>query len=293
MSRISDLVDLTLAKLKDSDQLLDLALPVLGNIVAALAIFYIGKWIAALLLRLMRQAMARARVDETLASFISNVLYGLALAVVVIAALGRLGVETTSAAAILGGMALAIGLSLQGQLSSLAAGVILIVFRPFKRGDVVSVGGTVGTVEEIRIVHTVLTTGDNQIVYVPNSNITTTTITNYSARRTRRIDLTIGIAYDSDLRKAKQLLQLLLAEEPRGLPKPAATVEVKELTDKTVNFAVRLWVKTDDWWLVQCELVERIKLQFDANGIEIPSPPRAVQLEGLQGLLKLRKEETG
>ncbi len=293
MSRISELFDLTLAKLKDSEQLLDLALPVLGNVVAALAIFYIGKWIAALLLRLMRQAMTRAKVDETLASFISNVLYGLALAVVVIAALGRLGVETTSAAAILGGAALAIGLSLQGQLSSLAAGVILIVFRPFKRGDVVSVGGTVGTVEEIRIVHTVLTTGDNQIVYVPNSNITTTTIINYSARRTRRIDLTIGIAYDSDLRKAKQLLQQLLAGEPRGLPKPAATVEVKELTDKTVNFAVRLWVKTDDWWSVQCELVERIKLQFDANGIEIPSPPRAVQLEGLQDFLKLRKEETG
>lgn len=285
MSRISELVDLSLAKLKDSEKLLDLALPILGNVVAALAIFFIGKWIVALLMRVLRKAMERARMDETLARFVSNVLYGLALAVVVITALGKLGVETTSAAAILGGMALAIGLSLQGQLSSLAAGVILIVFRPFKRGDLVSVGNTVGTVEEIRIVHTVMKTGDNQVVYVPNSNITTNTITNYSALPTRRIDLLIGISYTSDLRLAKQVLQQVLREEPRGLAEPAPTVEVKELADNSVNFAVRLWVKSDNWWPTQCDLTERIKLKFDEQGIDIPFPQRTLHIEGLQNLV--------
>lgn len=282
MSRINELVDLSLAKLRDSEKLLDLVLPALGNILAALAIFFIGKWIVALLMRILRKAMERARMDETLARFVSNVLYGLALAVVIISALGKLGVETTSAAAILGGMALAIGLSLQGQLSSLAAGVILIVFRPFKRGDTVSVGGTVGTVEEIRIVHTVMKTGDNQVVYVPNANITTTTIINYSALSQRRIDLTIGISYTSDLRLAKQILQQIVREEPRALADPAATVEVKELAASSVNFAVRVWVKTENWWATQCDLVERIKLKFDEHHIDIPFPQTVVRVDGLQ-----------
>lgn len=293
MASISELVDLTLAKLRDSEKLLDLALPVLGNILAALAIFFVGKWLVQILLHLMRKAMQRARMDETLARFVSNVLYGLAMAVVVITALGKLGVETTSAAAILGGMALAIGLSLQGQLSSLAAGVILIVFRPFKRGDLVNVGGTLGLVDEIKIVHTVLKTLDNQVVYVPNSNITTSTITNFSALPTRRIDLTVGIGYNSDLRHAKQLLEQLLASERRGLPAPAATVEVKELADNAVNFAVRLWVKSEDWWAVQCELTERIKLLFDEHGIDIPFPQRTVHVEGLRELLGTREAGNG
>ncbi len=275
-----------LEKLKDSEHLIELAAPWLINVAAALAIFLVGKWAAALLVRLLRKAMQRARMDETLSRFVGNVLYGLAMAVVVITALGKLGVETTSAAAILGGMALAIGLSLQGQLSSLAAGVILIVFRPFKRGDLVNVGGTLGLVDEIKIVHTVLKTLDNQVVYVPNSNITTSTITNFSALPTRRVDLTVGIAYGSDLRKAKQLLLALLTSEPRGLPTPAATVDVKELADNAVNFAVRLWVKTDDWWAVQCDLTERIKLMFDENGIDIPFPQRTVHVEGLQELAR-------
>ncbi len=277
-------------KFKDGEKIIELATPVLVNITAAIAIFFLGKWLVQILLRLMRKAMQRARMDETLASFVSNVLYGLGLAVVIITALGKLGVETTSAAAILGGMALAIGLSLQGQLSSLAAGVILIVFRPFKRGDVVSVGGTLGTVEEIRIVHTVLITADNQIVYVPNSNITTTTIINFSARRTRRIDLMLGVSYTSDLRLAKQILQDILKEEPRGLAEPAPSVEVKELADNAVNFAVRLWVNTADWWPTQCDLTERIKLKFDEHGIDIPFPQRTLHIEGLRELLGNKQE---
>jgi small conductance mechanosensitive channel len=275
-------------ELKNPEQWLAIGLPILGHIVAALAVFFIGKWVAATLVRVVRAAMLRAKMDETLANFLGTVLYGLSLAVVIIAALGQLGVETTSAVAILGGAALAVGLALQGQLSSFAAGVILILFRPFKRGDFVNIGGTMGIVEEIKIVHTMLKTLDNQIVYVPNSNITTNTITNFSVLPTRRIDLTVGIGYGSDLRKARAVLQGLIDQETRKLPEPAPTIQVKELADNSVNFAVRFWVNSPDWWTTLCDMTERIKLAFDENGIEIPFPQRSLHIEGLAELLPKR-----
>lgn len=265
--------------LKNGEQLLTLALPVLTKVLSALAIFFIGKWLAAGLIRLLRMAMTKAGVDTTLIGFLGNVLYGAALAVVIISALGQIGVDTTSAAAVLGGAALAIGLSLQGQLSSLAAGVILIVFRPFRVGDFVEVGGITGVVEEIKIIATVLRTLDNQEVTVPNASITSSAITNFNARATRRIDLTVGIAYSADLRQAKQLLQGLLAAEPRVLKSPEPTVEVKELADNSVNFAVRGWTHTADWWATRCALLENIKLRFDAEGVEIPYPQLSVHVE--------------
>ncbi len=278
----------SLADLQDADRWLALGLPILGHILAALAVFFIGKWLAASLTGLVRATMLRAKMDETLANFLGTVLYGLALAVVIIAALGQLGVETTSAVAILGGAALAVGLALQGQLASFAAGVILILFRPFKRGDFVNVGGTMGIVEEIRIVHTMLRTPDNQLVYVPNSNITTSTITNFSALPTRRIDLTVGIGYGSDLRKAREVLQQIIDAESRRLPEPAPSIQVKELADNSVNFAVRFWVNAPDWWPTLCDTTERIKLAFDENGIEIPFPQRSVHVEGLADLIPKR-----
>lgn len=264
---------------------LDLGLPMLAHLLAAIAVFYGGRWLARGLIRLLSMGMSRAGVDETLVAFLRNVLNGLSLAVIVIAALGQLGVETTSAVAMLGGAALAVGLALKDQLSSFAAGVMLILFQPFRRGDFVSVGGTLGTVEEIKIVHTVLKTLDNQQVFVPNSNITTATITNYSALPTRRIDLTVGIGYTSDLRKAKTLLQHIVDSEPRRLQEPEATIQVIELAESSVNFAVRFWVNNADWWDTLCDTTERVKLEFDANGIEIPFPQRSVHIEGLAGLL--------
>ncbi|MES0875151.1 mechanosensitive ion channel family protein [Sinimarinibacterium thermocellulolyticum] len=274
--------------LKNPERWLDIGLPILGHVLAALAVFFIGRWITAALVRFVHAAMLRARMDETLANFLCNVLRGLALAVVIIAALGQLGVETTSAVAMLGGAALAVGLALQQQLSSFAAGVILILFRPFKRGDFVNINGTMGVVEEVKIVHTVLKTLDNQLVYVPNANITTNNITNFSALPTRRIDLTVAIGYGSDLRKAKAVLQQLIDEEPRKLPEPAPTIQVKELADSSVNFAVRFWVNSSDWWTTLCDMTERIKLAFDEHGIEIPFPQRSVHIEGLAELLPKR-----
>lgn len=275
-----------LDRLSDTEALVTTGLPLVLNVVAALATFFIGKWVIKGLIALLRRMMRRANTDETLASFLSNVLYGVGLAIVIISALGHLGVDTTSAAAVLGGAALAIGLALQGQLSSLAAGVILIIFRPFKRGDFVEIGGTMGVVDEVKIIHTTMKTLDNQVVIVPNSNITTQTITNYSALPTRRIDLTVGIGYGSDLRKAKRLLETMLAEEDRILPEPAPTVQVKELADNSVNFAFRGWTKSSDWWGTRCDLTERIKLVFDEEGIEIPFPQRSLHIEGLAEALK-------
>lgn len=258
---------------------LELAQPLLIKIVAALLIFLVGKWLVKAAINLIKKAMLRGRMDETLTAFLGNVLYGFGMAVVIISALGQLGVSTTSAAAILGGAALAIGLSLQGQLSSLAAGVILILFRPFKKGDFVEIGGEMGTVDEIKIIHTVLKSLDNQLVIVPNNNITTQIITNYSALPTRRIDLTIGIGYSSDLLKAKAILEELVAAETRRLEEPASAIMVKNLGESSVDFAVRFWVDRGDWWATHCDMIERIKLRFDAEGIEIPFPQRTVHIQ--------------
>lgn len=270
----------SLDHLPDADTVIATATPMALNLLAALATFFVGKWLVMLLVRGVRQAMRRGRVDDTLTDFLGNVLFGLGFAVVVISALGQLGVNTTSAAALLGGAALAIGLSLQGQLSSFAAGVILIIFRPFKKGDFVQIGGTLGVVEEIKIIHTVMKTPDNQVVIVPNNNITTATITNFSALPTRRIDLTVGIGYGSDLLKAKRVLEQLITDEGRTLAEPAPTVVVRDLGESSVDFAVRLWVNNPDWWSTRCDLIERIKLRFDAEGIEIPFPQRTVHLAG-------------
>ncbi|MGH8540605.1 MAG: mechanosensitive ion channel family protein [Stenotrophobium sp.] len=274
-----------LARLHTADRLMDAALPMLGQLLAAIAIFLIGKWVAEWLIKLVRLAMQRGRMDETLADFLGNVLYGLALTIVVISALHQLGVDTTSAAAVLGGAALAIGLSLQQQLSSLAAGVILIIFRPFKKGDYVEIGASgatvKGVVEEIKIVHTRLRTADNREVMVPNSSITTNTIINYSTRQLRRIELVINIGYEADLRLAKQVLLEILDGEKQVLKDPAPLVEVKDLSASSVDFNVWGWAKTADYQSVRAKLLETIKLRFDREGINMPYPQMDLHVKHL------------
>lgn len=266
------------AAVTDPAALVNFAMPVAQGVLAALVIFVIGRWVAQILVRVARAAMGKAKLDETLISFLGNVLYGLLLAIVVISALGHLGVDTTSAAALLGGAALAIGLALQDQLSSFAAGVMLIIFRPFAKGNFVDIGGTMGVVEDLKITNTVLKTLDNQLVWVPNAKVWGNTITNFSALPIRRADLTIGIGYGSDLKKAKDILMGILSSDERVLADPAPTVLVKELADNSVNFAVRPWMKSPDWWVTRCEIIEKIKLEFDANDIEIPFPQRTMWL---------------
>ena len=230
---------------------------------------------------LAQKGMTRSRMDPTLVPFLGNVIYGIALAVILISALGRLGIDTTSAAAVLGGAAIAIGLSLQNQLSSFAAGVMLIMFRPFKVGDFVQAGGVMGTVELIKITHTILKSPDNQEITVPNAQVWGSTITNFSARPTRRVDLLIGISYNADLRKAKATLERIMKEEARLLEDPAWSVVVTALNDSSVDFAVRGWTNSGDWWATRCDLIERIKLTFDDEGIEIPFPQMDVHVRDM------------
>jgi small conductance mechanosensitive channel len=202
----------------------------------------------------------------------------LALTMVIIAALGRLGVNTSSFVAVIAAAGLAIGFALQGSLANFAAGVMLIFFRPFKVGDYVEAGGVSGTVEEVQIFMTALKTPDNKAVVVPNSSITGGNIVNYSAKPIRRVDLVMGIGYGDDIKRAKQVLEQVVSEDDRVLDDPAPTIAVLELADSSVNFAVRPWVRTPDYWSVYFDLTERIKLEFDARGISIPFPQRDVHL---------------
>ncbi|MDJ0805307.1 MAG: mechanosensitive ion channel [Gammaproteobacteria bacterium] len=248
------------------------------KIILALLVFIVGKWLARLLSRALEKVMTKSKVDQMLVSFLGNIAYAALLAVVVLAALEQLGVNTTSALAILGAAGLAVGLALKDSLSSFAAGVMLIIFRPFKLGDFVEAGGTAGVVEEIRIFHTVLKTGDNREVTMPNAQIYGGTIVNYSARDTRRIDLVIGIGYDDDIKKARDLIKGVLEANETVLKDPTPNVMLLELGASSVDFAVRPWVKTGDYWATRADLMEAIKAVFDKEGVSIPYPQQDIHL---------------
>lgn len=248
------------------------------KIIMALLVFIIGRLIAKVLTRTMEKVMTKSKVDKMLVSFLGNIVYTALLAVVVLAALEKLGVNTTSALAILGAAGLAVGLALKDSLSSFAAGVMLIIFRPFKLGDLVEAGGQTGVVEEIRIFHSVLKTGDNREITMPNSQIYSSTIINYSARENRRIDMVIGIGYGDDIKRARDLIHQVLETEATVLKDPAPTVMLLELGASSVDFAVRPWVRTVDYWSTRAALLEAIKLAFDKDGISIPYPQQDIHL---------------
>ena len=248
------------------------------NIIIAIMIFVFGRMIARKLAGLSRAIMTKADMDETLLTFLRNIIYYVLLAAVVIAALDQAGINVTSFLAILGAAGLAIGLALKDSLSNFAAGVMLIMLKFFEKGDYIIAAGTSGTVSAINIFNTVLTSPDNKKVIVPNSAILAGTIINVTANDTRRVDLVIGIGYDDDLLKAKQLLKKIVSEDSRILSSPAPQIEVSELADSSVNFAVRPWCKTGDYWGVYFSLTEKVKLIFDQEGISIPYPQTDVHL---------------
>lgn len=249
------------------------------NIILALATFIVGRWVAAILLKVVKKLLNKSKMDEILVNFITSIINSILLLFIVIAAMDQLGVDTTSLIALLGAAGLAVGLAMQNSLQNFAAGVMLIVFRPFKAGDYVEAGGTSGTVENISIFSTIMRTPDNREVIVPNGSIYNGTITNYSARATRRVDMVFGIGYGDDLLKAKQILSDILAADERVLADPEPLIAVGELGDSSVNFNVRPWVKSADYWSVKFDLTERIKLAFDENGISIPFPQMDVHLD--------------
>ena len=248
------------------------------KVLAALAILLFGRLAVGIATGIVRRLLTRSNVDVTLTRFVSNLTKFALMTVVAIMALGALGIQTASFVAILGAAGLAVGLALQGSLANFAAGVLLIIFRPFKAGDFVEAGGTMGSVQEIQIFTTVLLTPDNKKIIVPNSQVTGGTITNFSAMDTRRVDLVFGIGYGDDIKKAKETLEKIVTEDPRVLKDPAPTIAVSELADSSVNFVVRPWVKSSDYWAVYFDLHEKVKQTFDAQGISIPFPQRDVHL---------------
>ena len=256
----------------------DYAIPWGIRIVLALVIFYFGRGVVALIVRGIEKVLERQKVDDTLVSFMTSILRWLLTLFVVIAALSQLGIDTTSLIALLGAAGLAVGLALQGSLANFAAGVLIIIFRPFTRGDFIDAGGAMGTVDKISIFTTILTTPDNKEITVPNGSVIGGVITNFSARPTRRVDMVFGIAYDDDLRKAKTILEEIVAADERVLAEPEPVITVGALADSSVDFLVRPWVNASDYWAVLWDTTEAVKLRFDEAGISIPFPQREVHL---------------
>lgn len=248
------------------------------NIVTAFLVYIVGKWICSLISNFSRKMMAKAKVEEILLNFLSNILYWTLYLMVVIAALGQLGVKTGSFIALVGAAGLAIGLALQGSLGNFASGVMIMIFRPFKVGHFIEAGGVAGVVKEIQIFNTVLTTPDNKVIFVPNSALTSGSITNFSAMDTRRVDLTFGVSYGDNLDDVKKMITEVVSADERVLKDPAPTIAVAELGDNSVNFVVRPWASTADYWGVFFDLTENLKKESDKRGFSIPFPQRDVHL---------------
>ena len=252
--------------------------PILLNILTAIGIYIIGFWIIAKILGLAERGMARRKLDEALKHFLMAIFATALKVVVILAALDALGIPTTSLLAVLGAAGLAVGLALKDSLSNFAAGVMLIVFKPFKSGDYVEAGGTAGVVEKITVFNTIFHSPDNKEIIVPNAQIYGGIIVNVSAKPTRRVDMVFGISYDDDMKKARQLMLDVINADERILKEPAPVIAVNELADSSVNFVVRPWVNASDYWAVKWDLTEKIKESFDNNGITIPYPQQDVYM---------------
>ncbi len=248
------------------------------NIAMALIIFLIGRWVAKLLTNGIRSVMTRSQMDEMLVKFLGNIIYAVLLTFVIIAAISKLGIQTASLVAVLGAAGLAVGLALQGSLSNFAAGVLAIIFRPYKIGDLVEVAGQTGVVEEVDVFTTVLRTPDRTKIIIPNGQIMADVITNYTNETNRRMEASVGIGYGDDIDKAREVLIEALKESPYVLDEPATQVTVSELADSSVNLAVRPWVEAAKYAPASHDINERIKKALDAAGISIPFPQRDVHV---------------
>jgi len=248
------------------------------KVIAALCIFVIGRWIAKGLKKFLGRIMTKSGVDATIIPFVQDLTYVVLLVIVIITALGKLGIQTTSLIAVLGAAGLAVGLALQGSLSNFAAGVLIIMFRPIRVGDFFQGAGATGTVEKIQIFSTTVKTPDNKVIIVPNGKLLTDNITNYSIKELRRLDLVIGVGYNDSIDQVKEVIAEILSQDSRILKDPAPIIGLVELADSSVNFAVRPWVKNGDYWPVYFATLEAIKKRFDAEGISIPFPQQDVHV---------------
>jgi small conductance mechanosensitive channel len=247
-------------------------------LLGALLVLLIGSWLARRFSNIVQRAMNRASIDPTLSGFLRNLLFGVLIAVLIVISLQTAGVPSAPLLAALGAGGLAIGLALQGSLSNLAWGVLLIVFRPFKVGDFIHAGGVDGTVEGINLMHTQLLLADNREAVVPNAKIGADVIINFSRRGTRRFELRVGIGYHDDIGKAIDVVQRLFEADARILKVPGPTVWTDSLGESSVNLLLRAYTSTDDFWPAQTDLLRAVKEQFDAEGISIPFPQREVRV---------------
>lgn len=257
---------------------LDLAIDWANLIWPALLLLLLGMWLIKRVVRLMERLLKRKNMDEAATHFIGQIAHTILMVLLLITVMGQLGVDTTSLIAVLGAAGLAVGLALKGSLENLAAGILLVSQQPFKKGDFIDGAGVSGSVDKITMLNTRLKTVDNKMVVVPNSSLINDNLTNFSAHDTRRLDMTVGIGYDDDLLKAKEVLKRLVDEEPRRLPEPESMVAVSELADSSVNFTVRIWVKSSDYWDTYFDMTEKVKLTLDKEGISIPYPQSDVHL---------------
>jgi len=248
------------------------------KVIAALAILFFGRIVAGWMRGIAERMMTKGKTDPMIIGFVGSIIYVGLMVFVVLAALGQVGIQTTSFIAILGAAGLAIGLALQGSLANFAAGFLLIMFRPFKVGDFIEGAGISGAVESIQIFTTTLKTPDNKMVIVPNAKLMNDNITNYSAKETRRVDLTVGVSYDADLAQVKQILTDIASKDERVKSDPAPLIAVSELADNSVNLVMRMWANTGDYWAVYFDSTEAVKLRLDEAGIGIPYPQRDVHL---------------
>ncbi len=248
------------------------------RLLGAILILVIGVWLSKLLTGLLRKVLNARQVDPTLVGFCANLAYGALVVFVVIATLNQIGFQTTSMIAVIGAAGLAVGFALQGSLANFAAGVLMVLFKPFKAGDFIEGAGTAGTVEEIKIFSTQMKTPDNKTVIIPNGALLGGNIVNYSTKGTRRMDLVIGVSYGDDIRKVKQVLLDIIGAEERFLKDPAPVVALLEMADSSLNFAFRPWVNGSDYWPTYFDTLETIKTRFDQEGISIPFPQHDVHL---------------
>jgi len=249
------------------------------RVLGAILIFVIGRWIARLVSGLAGKAMKATKVDETLVPFLENLAYSAVLVFVVIAALATAGVPTATAVAVVGAAGLAVGLALQGSLANFASGVLLLVFKPFRAGDFVEIGGAKGTVVAVHVFNTMINSPDNVRIIVPNAQVTGGSILNYTVNGTRRVDLVVGVSYNDDLKKARRVFESVLAQDKRILADPAPVVAVSAMADSSVNFVVRPWVKAADYWDVYFDLTEKLKVAVEEHGMSIPFPQRDVHVK--------------
>ena len=269
----------------DIASLTESAISLLLKVGLALLIFIVGRWLAKKAVTVANRVMIRGRMNDTAANFLSRLLYGVLLVIIALAALSKVGVQTTSVVAILGGAAVAVGLSLKDQLSNFAAGIMIVTFRPFVKGDYVQISSYTGTVAEITLVNTHLTTINNHDVIIPNSDITTSAVINYTALPNRRVDITIGVGYDANIKTAKELILRLAKENPVAFSDPAPIVRVTNLGDNSVDLTLNVWTTNADWWSMQCDLLEQFKYVFDSEKIDIPFPQGSVHIKGLDQMM--------